>query len=160
MVERFRVRLARPSDGSELASLRYAFRRSVGEPVENEDAFVTRCRPWMEQRLAPSSAWRAWIAEGEDGIWGHLWLQIVEKIPNPIDERERHAYLTNFFVRPLYQDHGVGTRLLETCLDWTKDNGVDTLFLWPTDLSRSLYERHGFRESSGVLLKSIGKERS
>jgi GNAT superfamily N-acetyltransferase len=156
LVERFRVRLAQPSDGSELAALRYAFRRTVGEPVESEDAFVARSRPWMEQRLSPSSAWKAWIAEGDEGLWGHVWLQIVEKIPNPVDECERHAYLTNFFVRPAYRDRGVGTQLLETCLDWAKQNDVDAVFLWPTDDSRSLYERHGFRESSRVLLKSLG----
>ena len=150
--DRFRIRLARPADAGALAALRYSFRGEISQPTEDRELFVGRCRLWMEPRLDRTSPWKAWVAEGEDGLWGHLWLQVIEKIPNPVEERERHGYLTNFYVIPERQESGVGTRLLESATDWATGNGVDALFLWPTERSRSLYLRHGFRESARVLV--------
>jgi GNAT superfamily N-acetyltransferase len=159
MADRFRIRQAQAGDAPALAALRYSFRKSIGEPSEDRDLFVGRCQLWMEQRLTGAGPWHVWVAEGEDGLWGHLWLQAIEKIPNPVEELELHAYVTNFYVVPDRQELGIGTRLLETALDWAKENDVDALFLWPTDRSRSLYLRHGFRESGRVLVYDSAAER-
>ena len=46
---------------------------------------------------------------------------------------------------------GIGTRLLQTAIDWAAANDVDRVVLWPTARSRSLYRRHGFVANGGVL---------
>ncbi len=145
------VRLATPADADTLARLRYEFRASVNEPVEDEADFVARCSRWMAERLAPGGPWRCWLFEDADGISGNLWLQFIEKIPNPAPELERHAYVTNVYVRPGARGSGAGQALLEAALACCREQRVDSVILWPTSRSRTLYGRHGFATPDDIM---------
>jgi GNAT superfamily N-acetyltransferase len=105
--------------------------------------FVDRCDTWMSLELA-RGAWRAWVAVQDGRLVGQIWLQVLSKLPNPADELEQHAYISNVYVTPSARG-GVGTRLLRTALDWCRSNRIDRVVLWPTARSRTMYERHGFR---------------
>jgi len=140
----FAIRPAAIVDAPALARLRYEFRAAIGAPDEPIDAFLARCAVWMEARLHLESPWRCWVAEQRGEIAGHLWLQLIEKIPNPVAELEAHAYITNVYVRPGARGAGAGEQLVATALDWCRGNGVDSVILWPTARSRPLYARHGF----------------
>jgi GNAT superfamily N-acetyltransferase len=148
--ERVRIREASSSDAADLASMRFDFRSSLTDPTESRPRFVRRCARWMEGRLRRST-WRCWVAERRDGIVGHLWLAPIEKIPNPLEEPERHAYVTNVYVRPEARGLGIGERLLAWAMAWCRLNAVDTVLLWPTSRSRSLYSRHGFRGTGPLM---------
>jgi len=139
------VREAGASDAEALAEMRWSFRAGREAPSEDHDAFVTRCAAWMRSQLSTCEAWRAWVAVDESGIVGHVWLHTIDKVPNPNGDRERHAYLSNLYVKPAARG-GVGTRLLEAAMDWASAAGVDSMVLWPTPRSRTLYARHGFTD--------------
>jgi len=139
-----RVRRAVVADVPALAALRYEFRSRNKPPVETAADFIPRCIDWMRPHLADESRWRAWVLEHDGSIDGNIWLEIVEKLPNPNVERELHAYITNFFVRPEQRNGGAGSRLLHAALDDCRRQNVDCVFLWPSARSRPLYERHGF----------------
>jgi len=139
-----RIRTAAPADSRTLARLRFHFRTEVGEPVEAEEVFVNRCASWMADRLESDFPWRCWVAERPDGIVGNLWLQVMEKLPNPVSESEHHAYVTNVYVLPDCRSAGVGALLLEAALAWCRGSKIDAVFLWPSDRSRSFYMRYGF----------------
>jgi GNAT superfamily N-acetyltransferase len=141
----FRVRAARPADAERLADLRYAFRSEIGAAVEDRAAFLERCRAWMAARLDAGAAWRCWIAETDAEAVGAIWLQVIEKLPNPVAEPEHHVYLTSFYVRPTLRGRGIGTALSTQALDWARAIGADSIILWPTDASRPHYLKHGFR---------------
>ena len=144
------VREATPADVAALAALRWEFRAGRQPAVENRDAFVERCSAWMRTQLESGFPWRAWVAEDARRIVGHVWLHTIDKVPNPNGEPERHAYLSNLYVTPAARG-GAGTRLLETALAWTRTHGVDHVLLWPTERSRTLYARYGFRASGEFL---------
>jgi GNAT superfamily N-acetyltransferase len=145
------IRRAQPSDATALAELRWEFRAGRGDPpVESHDAFVARCAAWMRRELGAGAAWRAWLGEDDGRIVGQVWLHTINKVPNPIAERERHAYLSNLYVTPVARG-GVGTRLLEAALAQAAADGVDSVVLWPSARSRSLYLRHGFTPNGAVL---------
>jgi GNAT superfamily N-acetyltransferase len=144
------LRDAQPRDAELLASLRYEFRASLRDATEERAEFVARCAAWMTARLAELS-WHCWIAEADNTIAGNLWCNVIEKVPNPVLEPERHAYLTNFYVRPALRGAGIGQSLLQAGLDWCRAQRVDTVILWPTERSRSLYLRHGFAAGEDVL---------
>ena len=148
-----RVRRAIAADANGLAELRFAFRASLAEPVESRPEFLARCTTWMRSRLGGETPWRAWILEANSGPAGTVWLQIVEKLPNPVVERELHAYITNFFVQADHRGRGAGGRLLSAALAECEALGVDTVFLWPTPQSRTLYERHGFATKDSVMFR-------
>ena len=145
------IREAVPEDAAVLARLRYDFRAELDPPVETEVAFLERCRPWMASRLAPGGPWKCWLALENETALGATWLQLMEKIPNPVGEPELHGYVTSLYVRTDRRSSGVGSSLLAACLEECEARGADAVFLWPTPLSRPLYERHGFEARNGML---------
>jgi GNAT superfamily N-acetyltransferase len=105
----------------------------------------------MRARLTEDSPWRAFVAERDGSLVANVWVQIVEKIPNPGPEPELHAYVSNFFVLPAERNAGTGTRLLNAVLDHCRTRLVDTVFLWPSERSRPLYHRFGFQQPADML---------
>jgi GNAT superfamily N-acetyltransferase len=153
------IRLARASDALMLASFRYLFRSSLDRARENQEDFVQRCSLWMQERLKKDICWKCWIAEQDQTLVGNLWVQLIEKIPNPAVEPEYHAYVTNFYVCDEARGRGIGSRLLATAIEWIKAQDVEAIILWPTQRSRSLYLRHGFAVRADLLeLMIAGKE--
>lgn len=146
------LRIADPADAAELARLRYEFRSTERPATEPREAFVARATAWMRERLAPGTPWRCFVALRDGAITGHVWITLVEKVPNPgSDEPERHAYLTNLYVRPAERG-GPGSALLEAALGWCREARVDTVILWPSERSRTLYQRYGFDASRAVMV--------
>jgi len=145
------IRLATAPDALPLARLRYVFRSSLAQTHENEDEFVQRCRSWMQERLQEDGRWKCWIAEQGHTPVGNIWMQLIEKIPNPIVEAEYHAYITNFYIRDEVRGKGIGSMLLSKVLEWCKAQDVQAVILWPTERSRTLYERNGFSVRTDIL---------
>jgi GNAT superfamily N-acetyltransferase len=145
------IRFATPGDAGALAQLRFDFRAPVHAAAEDEEEFVARCANWMSARLAHASAWRCWVLEFDGIVAGQLWLQLIEKIPNPELELERHGYITNVYVSPEARGTGAGESLLETALAFCRVEHVDSVVLWPTERSRTLYARHGFAVRDDVM---------
>jgi GNAT superfamily N-acetyltransferase len=144
------IRAAAPADAAALAELRWEFRAGRQAAVETHQAFVERCAGWMRREVTAPKHWRAWVAVRDDRIIGQVWLDTIQKIPNPVGERERHAYLSNLYVQPAERG-GIGTTLLEAALDWTAANGIDRVVLWPSERSVTLYLRHGFTREGDVM---------
>lgn len=119
--------------------------------MESAGEFVERTTAWMRERLAPGTAWRCFVAMRNGNITGHVWITVIEKVPNPgSGEPERHAYLTNLYVRPAERG-GTGSALLEAALAWCREQRVDTVILWPSERSRTLYARYGFDTSRAIM---------
>lgn len=146
------LRRATRADAAVLARFRHEFRAPRDQNVESAGEFLARCEAWMRARLDAESAWRVWIAETDRGPVGTVWLQLVEKLPNPVVEREWHGYVSNLFVRDEARDQGVGSTLLRAALDECDRLDVDNVILWPTPRSRSLYTRHGFAAADNMLV--------
>ena len=138
------IRPAGTGDAEDLARLRWELRSGLGQPEETADEFQARCRPWMRGRLDGPGGWRCWVAEQHGEVVGTVWLQLIEKLPNPVVEPERHAYISSLYVHPPLRGHGTGSALLEAALEACRALEVDAVILWPTEESRRLYARHGF----------------
>jgi GNAT superfamily N-acetyltransferase len=151
------IRPATVDDAAGLAELRWEFRSAKATPTEDRESFVARCTVWMRAQLTTNLQWRAWLAADGSRIVGQVWVHAIEKLPNPAVERERHLYVSNVYVTPTARG-GVGTRLLETVLEWAKSQAVDRVILWPTDRSRALYKRYGFAEPTDILELEIGSD--
>ena len=145
------IRRAGPADGTELARLRYEFRTEGAPGVEPASGFLLRCRSWMERHLAERSPWRCWVAESDGMLVGTLWLQVIEKLPNPVNEEERHGYISSVYVSPDFRHAGIGGALLDVCLAECDRAAVDVVFLWATPKSRALYRRKGFAPRDDLL---------
>jgi len=141
---RVQIRLARSSDCRALAEMRYRFRAETEPVTETKSRFMRRCTSWMRKHFRSGSyPWRCWVAEEDKRLLGHVCVQLIEKIPNPVNEPEFHAYLTNFYVVPEMRDHGLGKQLLKKALSWCRTCETDSVILWATVASRPLYRQCG-----------------
>jgi GNAT superfamily N-acetyltransferase len=145
------IRPATSDDAAVLARLRYEFRASFGSVEEPEQEFLPRCEHWIGEKLGPEQAWSVWIAESAGIAAGTIWLQWIEKIPNPVAELEWHGYITNLYVREQFRGRELGSSLLKAALEACRKRGVDAVILWPTPRSRSLYARHGFAVRDDIM---------
>lgn len=64
---------------------------------------------------------------------------------------EWHGYVSNFYVIAAERGAGTGAALLQTAIADARRRGLDRVVLWPTERSRSLYERHGFGRPRALL---------
>ena len=149
------IRPAVSRDVPALARLRYEFRAAHDSPVEAKDDFLARCSVWMDARLVSGSSWRCWIAEEGGRAVGTIWLQRIEKLPNPVAEAESHGYVSSLYVVPSSRGAGLGSRLLGVCLEACQAGEMDAVILWPTPQSRSLYLRHGFAAREDLLERRL-----
>src|SRR5690606_32756431 len=135
------MREATATDAPALAVLRYRFRSAIGTAVEGESAFGDRAAARLRGRIG-RLAWGPGVAEAAgDRIVGNIFLQLVEKLPNPVVEAEAIGYITNLYVVPEYRRQGIGRRLLHAALAACAPGEVDTLILWPTPESVALYRK-------------------
>ncbi len=148
------IRRASRNDATVLAELRYRFRAEQHAPTEPPEAFLERCTAWMASRL-DGGRWGAWIAEAEGRAIGAIWLQLIEKLPNPGPELEWHGYVTSAYVAPEWRNAGVGAALLDAALAACRAHGVDSVILWPTARSASLYRRFGFRDRPADIMELV-----
>lgn len=144
------IRRATADDAEALARLRWEFRTAIDTADEAEDDFIARCTRWMRARLGYAD-WRAWVVELDGEIVGTAWLNLVEKMPNPVVEAEAYGYVTNVYLREHLRGRGAGAQLMAAMMDECAAAGVDAAFLWPTARSRSLYRRFGF-DGDGPLM--------
>jgi GNAT superfamily N-acetyltransferase len=154
------IRPATAADAADLARLRYEFRASLGQPAETEAAFVERAAAWMAERLVAGSLWRCWVVDVDGSVAGHIWLQLIEKVPNPVVELEKHGYLTNAYVQESARGRGLGHRLMEAALACCREERVDSVILWPTPRSRSLYAQYGFEVRNDILEATLDPGRA
>ena len=148
---RYQIRLATSGDWNALAEMRYRFRTELGSPTEPKSRFVRRCTSWMKKRFdSSSSMWRCWVLDDGKQLLGRVCVELFEKMPNPVNEPELHAYITNFYVVPEKRDQGLGRELLNEALSWCRGQGTDAVILWASPGSKSLYRRYGFIESADL----------
>lgn len=80
----------------------------------------------------------AWIAEVEGKRAGCIFCVAAD---------EETAKLRILLVHPSARGHGLGARLVDTCLDFAKDAGYRRITLWTNDIltsARRIYESAGF----------------
>ncbi|MFD9246432.1 GNAT family N-acetyltransferase [Streptomyces sp. NPDC056460] len=151
MTTDFTVRPARPADAGRLAELRWTFKQE-----DNEELPATPARPlaeaehWIRDRLK-SGHWLAWVAETEGEICGHVFLCLVERMPEPYEDSNPVGYVTNYFVLSSQRNRGAGSALLEALQQHARSAGLEGLIVWPSERSIPLYRRLGFQSPDELL---------
>ncbi len=150
-------RLAVEEDLPQLAELRWDFRTELRPPagviplktVLPRDVFIPACLKFLQHGLA-SGNWAFWIAEDAGQIISQVCIQIIAKIPRPIELNPRMGYITNVYTRPAYRNQGIGARLMKLSSDWARREGLESLVLWPAKGREAFYERAGFNPSHAL----------
>ncbi len=159
MTDPARIRQAGSGDASDLARLRHALYDEQDRAREPLEAYAERCAGFIQDALA-SDAWRIWVAELGGRVVGAMWLQLVERVPRPGEERGALpiGYLTNVFIEPELRDGGLGSRILEEVVTWARARGVEEIIVWPSERSYPFYERAGFSRTLDPLTLYLADE--
>ncbi|MCK0107883.1 GNAT family N-acetyltransferase [Flavobacteriaceae bacterium S0825] len=95
---------------------------------------------------------RVWICEHNGKVIGSLFLQHREN---------RKAQLRYFYLEKDYRGVGLGKSLMNLFIDFYKERGYISSYLWTTDeldTAAVLYTKYGFTITKEISTNSFGKE--
>ncbi len=147
------VRRAESRDIDELVQMRsdFTFEDPEADPEAALPGYESDCRSFLERALA-EERWQIWVAEIDGQLVAHLYVALVDRVPRPVREHARIAYLTNVYTRPGHRGRGIGGRLLERAQAAARDAGAELLLVWPGEESVRFYEHHGFGDAGAPLV--------
>lgn len=152
------IELASPDDIDELARLRHALYDEYGEADIPLADYLPAFRAFASRALA-DPRWRAWVAREGGRIVATMWIEVVERIPQPIRTGGGRpiGYLTNAYVDPGHRNEGLGTRMLTEIRDWAHAEGVGTVLCWPApgEDAERFYARAGFGRAGGPMTLNL-----
>ncbi len=95
---------------------------------------------------------RCWFAEIDGRIAGTVFL---------VRNSDSVGQLRLMLVEPEARGHGIGSRLIQECLDFARDAGYTTVKLWTNSVlvdARRLYEKAGFRLVESEPYRAFGHD--
>ncbi len=143
-----------------LARMRWDFMTEgkTGSPPLPYPEFAARCVEFFNRVLA-DERWVMWLAEQDGQIASHVFVQMVEQVPNPLDSYRYFGWITNVYTRPAYRNRGIGSALLRHVIDWAKGQQFESLNLWHSERSVPYYERLGFVHTPDELMLMLDEQR-
>ncbi|MEW4425942.1 GNAT family N-acetyltransferase [Paenibacillus pabuli] len=148
------VRLATLKDIPQLVQMRWDF--SEEEHVNNVVTFKEFnqiCSEFLLKSIR-SGDWYIWVAEISGSLVSHMYLQLIHKVPRPGKSPDPYyGYVTNVYTRPDFRNLGIGSKIHKVMENWSKENEVEFLILWPSSESVDFYSRNGFSQCEEALEK-------
>jgi GNAT superfamily N-acetyltransferase len=143
------IAMAVPADVPALAALRRAWTAENSDDVADE-GFEARFADWHERESARRITWLAQVCGDPVGMMN---LAVFERMPVPGRDAGTWGYLANAFVLRPYRSQGIGGMLLSALLAHADDHGYVRVVLRPSDRSIPFYNRAGFTEGDGFLVR-------
>jgi GNAT superfamily N-acetyltransferase len=150
----FTLRRAGADDLATLVAHRRAMFYDMGERDEAAlNAMSAKFRPWVEARMN-AGEYMAWLVVAPDGsIAAGAGLWLMDWPPHTIGAGSQRGNILNVFTAQKFRRRGLARRLMETALEWCRENGVDTVVLHASPDGRPLYESMGFQASNEMRIK-------
>jgi GNAT superfamily N-acetyltransferase len=138
------IRLAHEGDVDQLVELRRDFTFEDPYPgASRRPGYEDDCRAFLLDAIA-GGRWHIWVAEVDGRIVAHAFVELIDRVPRPIEERAHLAYLTNVYTRPEFRGQGVGAQIIRRAKDAAREADVELMIVWPSEESIEFYEREGF----------------
>ena len=141
------IRLAERKDIDQLIQMRWDFTVEHNETKTFEESdlevFKIECRSFLENAIE-SETWFIWVAEKESKIVSHIYIELIQKVPRPGRVTYPFAFMTNVFTVKDYRNLGIGSKLITTINEWSKNRKYEFIIVWPSDDSIDFYRRNGY----------------
>ena len=149
-------RLAETSDAAQLADLRWRLKKEDCQDfaVGERDGFISTFVE-SDPRTSIIARYFHWVADLNWRVIGVMSVFKVPKMPSPRESGGTLGYLTNCYTLPAHRSQGIGSRLLSRVTIWAKQEGLELLFVWPSETSYKFYQRNGFDRLSDPLVLQI-----
>ena len=147
------IRAAIQSDIDDLVEMRREFTFEDAEPSERvgRPEYDTECAAFLADAIA-GGRWHVWVAEIDARIVSHVFVALIDKVPRPVRENSKIAYLTNVYTRPAFRRQGIGAQLVRRAQAAAREADVELIIVWPSDESVDFYQREGFAVPGEALI--------
>jgi GNAT superfamily N-acetyltransferase len=155
MSDTFDIRLATLADLELISWHRARMFRDMGDlPPELFEAFRAQSKDRLH-RMFEQGEYIGWLISPEnkpERIVAGAGVQLREVAPHPLTKpngeiaiaKGRQALIINVFTEPEWRRRGLAALLIKRIIDWSREEGIDSLVLHASDEGRPLYERLGF----------------
>jgi GNAT superfamily N-acetyltransferase len=159
MSDAFDIRLATLADLELISWHRARMFQDMGELLpELFETFRRQSRDKLH-RMFERGEYIGWLISPEnepEHVVAGAGVQLREVPPHPQTNANgkidivsgRQAIIQNVFTEPQWRRRGLAALLIKRIIDWSRDDGVDSLVLHASDEGRALYERLGFIATS------------
>ena len=138
--------------------------RDMGElPPELFDSFRAQSLSIL-QRMFGDGRYIGWLASPLDQpgkIISGAGVQLREVPPHPQPDANgridivggRQAIIQNVYTEPEWRRRGAAALLIDTIINWTREQGIESVVLHASNEGRAVYERLGFIQTTEMRLK-------
>ncbi len=151
--QKFSIRRATVGDAAIITHHRRSMFADMGErDMKKLDAMSASFKDWVTKRLA-CGEYLGWLVVNEQGAvvaGAGLWL--LAWAPTPGDQAGQRGYIFNVYTQPAYRRRGLARRMMQTILDYCRENKMNVVALHASDQGRSLYESLGFKPTNEMRL--------
>jgi GNAT superfamily N-acetyltransferase len=153
MLDRILIRPATPSDIPDLLRQRRGMYEDMGYTDQAAiAAMLSTSHEYLEQSM-PIGSFRAWLAVYENQAVAGGGLIINPWLSHPYDQQCRQATILNVFTDPNFRRKGIARCLMQTIIEWCREEGLAQVSLHASKDGRPLYEKLGFEPTSEMRLK-------
>jgi GNAT superfamily N-acetyltransferase len=159
MSEAFQIRVATASDLELISWHRAQMFRDMGELTAGLfESFRTQSLQSL-QRMFEQKNYLGWLASSQNQpakIIAGAGALLRETPPHPEPNANgkidivsgRQAVIVNVYTEPEWRRRGLAALLMKTIIDWTREQGIESVVLHSSDQGRGVYERLGFVPTS------------
>jgi GNAT superfamily N-acetyltransferase len=151
--QEFSIRRATIDDAAIISHHRRAMFEDMGaRDIVKLDAMCDAFNHWVRARLI-NGEYLGWLVENEQGTviaGAGMWL--LAWAPTPSDQSAYRGYVFNVYTQTDYRRRGLARRLMETILDYCRENKIKVVALHASDDGRALYESLGFKPTNEMRL--------
>lgn len=143
------IRRATSADVDELVAMRrdFTFEDEESQRDTARPEYEAECREFLIEAIS-AGRWDIWVAEVSGQVVSHVYVALIDKVPRPVRENRRIAYMTNVYTRPSHRGSGIGGRLVQRAQEAARQADVELVIVWPSGESIAFYKRYGFKEAS------------
>lgn len=128
--------------------------RDMKEVDDQGAAIIANAAEDHIEALMEAREYFGFVAEHEGRIvgGGGVWLRPLLPRPGSL-QGSMEAYVLNVYTEPAHRRSGIARAIMETILDWSRDQRVARITLHASSEGRPLYESLGFEPSNELRLK-------
>lgn len=142
------IRKAELEDIEQLIKMRWDFtvEDDVNGKIKQSEYinFQKECRSFLVDAIN-SKQWIIWVAEVNEEIVSHIYIELIQKVPRPGRITYPFAYMTNVFTLKEFRGNGIGSKLITNVNKWANEMNNEFIIVWPSEGSIDFYKSNGYK---------------
>jgi GNAT superfamily N-acetyltransferase len=132
-------------------------RRSMFEEMgtgttESLDRMIAAYYPWLSEKLETGGYVGFLAVDGDTVIAGAGAIISDMRQPHPVLRDGKTAHVVNVYTESDYRKQGLARRLMQTLVEYFREEGIGSATLHASQFGRSLYESLGFEDAPEMIL--------